>query len=286
LEVDNFLKDKLSTSAAYTGETFTTTHKTKLEGIKTGNFQSTGVSQVEGYVLVSAAVTELAKKANLLLDGYNNDQKTTIANNLNVYQKTAADAKFAAIGSSFQDYITYLVSLGKSTTEAQKTLRDKLNAPSKEDVTENYLRKDGKLSDLVLANVDAQKLACQKLNAAYAPDYQTKLVDTGWLQMANSGNNTDTSKLFVRQIGNIVCIQGIINTAKKDGSNWGGTIAVIPNAISPPKYGLRVSYADYNDDHKYNRGSSFMIQGNTRKILIYESGWLNINTEIHFTYMT
>jgi hypothetical protein len=285
-EIDNFLKDKLSNDGAYAGELFTAEHKTKLEGIKTGNFQATGINQTEGYVLVSAAVTELAKKANLLLDGYNDTQKTAIAGNLNVYQKAAADTKFAARESQFQDYITYLAGQGKTTTEAQKILRDKLNAPSKEDVTDNYLRKDSRLSDLVLSNTDAQKLACQKLGAAFASDYQTKLLDTGWLQMSNSGNATDTSRLFIRQIGNIVCIQGIINTAKRDGSNWGGTVAVIPNQISPPKYGLRVSFANYNENHTHNRGSSFIIQGNTRKILLYESDWYNIDTEIHFTYMT
>ena len=290
-ETDSLLKDKLSNEGAYVGEIFTTTHKNKLEAIKTGNFQGTNsqgqtVNQTEGYVLVSEAVKEFSKKANLLLDSYSNDQKAAIASNLNVYQKTAADGRFATLENVFQDYINCLVKEGKSTTEAQKILRDKLNTPSKEDLSDNYLRKDGKLSDLVLANTDAQKQACQKIGAAYAEEYQTKLADTGWIQMANSGSGTDTSRLFVRQIGNIVCIQGIINTAKKDGSNMGGTIGVIPNQIQPPKHGLRISYADYNDDHKYNRGSSFIIKGNTRKILIYESGWLNIETELNFTYMT
>lgn len=290
-EMDTLLNGKLSVSAAYTGEIFTSTHKTKLDGIKTGNFQGTNaqgqpVNQTEGYVLVSDTVKELAKKANLLLDNYNNDQKTTIAGNLNVYQKSDADAKFASLGNLFQDYINHLTGQGKSTTEAQQTLRDKLNVPGKEDVSDNYLRKDSRLSDLALADNNAKKQVCQKIGAAYADEYQTKLTDTGWLQMANSGNSTDTSRLFIRQTGHTVCIQGIINTAKRDGSNMGGTVAVIPNQVQPPKYGLRVSHSDYNDGHKYNRGSSFVIPGNTRKILIYESGWYNIDTEIHFTYMT
>jgi hypothetical protein len=290
-EIDSFLKDKLSNDKAYTGEVFTSTHKTKLEAVKTGNFQGTNaqgqtVNQAEGYVLVSDAVKELDKKANLLLDNYNNDQKSTVANNLNVYRKPDADAKFAVLENLFQDYITCLVKQGKTTAEAQKTLRDRLNTPSKEDVTGSYLRKDSKLSDLVLAGNDAKKEVCQRLGAAYADEYQTKLTDTGWLQMANSGNSTDTSRLFIRQIGNTVCIQGTVNTAKRDGSNQGGTLAVIPNQVQPPKYGLRLSCCDFNDDHKYNRGSSFVIQGNSRKILIYESGWYNINTEISFTYMT
>jgi hypothetical protein len=285
-ETDSFLKDKLGNDGAYTGMVFTQEHKNKLEGIKTGNFQATGINQTEGYVLVSAAVTELSKKAGLLLDGYSDSQKNTIAANIGVYTKSGADAKFAVTGSLFQDYINHLTSQGKTTAEAQKTLRDKLNTPSREEVTDNYLRKDSKLSDLALSNVDAQKQVCQKLGAAYASDYQTKLTDTGWLQMSNSGSYTDTGRLFIRQIGNIVSIQGIINTAKRDGSNWGGTVAVIPNQVSPPKYGLRVSLMDYNDDVKYNRGSSFVIQGNSRKIQIYERGWYNVNTEIHFTYMT
>ena len=84
------------------------------------------------------------------MDGYNNDQKATIAANLNVYLKTVADAKLASLQSLFQDFITYLVGQGKTTAEAQKTLRDKLNAPSKEDVSDAYLRKDG--TEIVLVN--------------------------------------------------------------------------------------------------------------------------------------
>ncbi|WP_165045099.1 hypothetical protein [Dysgonomonas sp. ZJ709] len=289
-EIDAFLAGKLSVNSAYTGAIFTPDHKTKLEAIKTGVFVGTDnegkpIAQVEGYTMTSAIIKELAKKANLLLDGYSATQKDSIAANINVYTKVGADNKFASIDTLFQDYITLLVKQGKNTTEAQQILRDKLNAPSKEDVSNNYLRKEGKLSDLSLPNVDAKKLACRTIGAAYADEYQTKLVDTGWLQMQNSGSGTDTRRLFIRQIGNIVCIQGVINTGKRDGSNWGGTIAIIPNQISPPKYGLRTCATDFNDDHKYNRGSSFVLSGNSRNILLYESGWNNIDTDINFTYM-
>lgn len=289
-EIDTFLAEKLSVNSAYTGAVFTTDHKTKLEAIKTGVFAGTdnegkAITQVEGYTMTSAIIKELAKKANLLLDGYNATQKDSIAANINVYTKAGADAKFASVDTLFQDYITLLVKQGKNTTEAQQILRDKLNAPGKEDVSNNYLRKDAKLSDLSLPNTDAKKLVCRTIGAAYADEYQTKLVDTGWLQMQNSGSGTDTRRLFIRQIGNIVSIQGIINTGKRDGSNWGGTVAIIPNQISPPPYGLRTTICDFNDDHKYNRGSSFVISGNSRKIQLYESGWVNLDTDIHFTYM-
>ena len=94
----------------------------------------------------------------------------------------------------------------------------------------------------------------------------------------------DTQGLFIRQIGNIVSIQGYINTARRDGSNWGGIVAVIPNKIQPPRYSVRCSAADWNDDHKYNRGSSFTIYGGSRRIQLYERGMYNVNVELNFTY--
>lgn len=288
-EIDKMLEGKLSSDGAYTGAIFTETLKKKLEGIKTGSFaytDSTGASyaQVEGYVPTSQVVKELAKKANRLLDGYNSSDKDTIAANLGLYTKSVSDSRFAVVETLFQDYITFLVKSGKTTAQAQQALRDKFDVFSKKEVTDSYLRKDGKLSDLSLPNADAKKLACRTLGAAYADDYQTKISDTGWLQMNNSGSGTDTRQLFIRQIGNIVSIQGIINTAQRDGSNMGGVVAVIPNQIQPPKYGLRCALCDYNDDHKYNRGSSFIIRANSRSIQLYESGWYNVSTEINFTY--
>lgn len=288
-EIDKMLEGKLGSDGAYTGAVFTEGMKQKLEGIKTGSFAYTdnnGVSQaqVEGYVLVSNIVKELKKYAPRLLDGYNSSDKDAVAANIGVYTKTVADGRFAAVEQLFQDYITYLVKSGKTTAQAQQTLRDKLDVYSRKEITDTYIRKDGKLSDLSLPNADAKKIACRTLGAAYADDYQTKLPDTGWLQMNNSGSGTDTRQLFIRQIGNMVSIQGIINTAKRDGSNMGGVVAVIPNQIQPPKYGLRTTLCDWNDDTKYNRGSSFIIRANSRSIQLYESGWYNKSTEINFTY--
>jgi hypothetical protein len=288
-QIDEMMAGKLGNDGAYQGAIFTETLKKKLDGIKTGNFayiDNFGVSQsqVEGYALISDIVKELKKYAPRLLDGYNSSEKESVAANIGVYTKTVADGKFAALDQLFQDYITYLVKSGKTTAQAQQMMRDKFDVFSKKEVTDAYLTKGGKLSDLALPNADAKKLACRNLGAAYADEYQTKLLDTGWLQMNNSGSGTDTRQLFVRQIGNIVSIQGIINTAKRDGGNMGGVIAVIPNQIQPPKYGVRCSHAQFNDDHKYNRGTWFIIQGNSRAINIYESGMYNVSTEINFTY--
>lgn len=289
-EVDKLLAGKLDTDYAYTGVVFTETMKQKLEGIKTGSFayidnDDVSHAEVEGYVLLSHVRKELAKKADRLLAGYTEEEKKSVAANIHVYSQSQTDTKYAAIASLFQDYINYLVGQGKKASDAQKVLRDKLDVLSKADVSDTYLRRDGKLSDLSLPDTAARKQACNALGAAYAPEYQTKIADTGWMQMANSGNGTDTSRLFVRQIGNIVSIQGVINTARRDGSNMGGTVAVLPNGISAPRYGLRTTLCDWNDDAKYNRGTTFILSGGSRNIRIFESGWYNVNTDMNFTYM-
>lgn len=291
VEVDKLLAGKLDSENEYTGVVFTPEMRQKLEDIKTGSFayidkDDISHAEVEGYVLLSHVRKELAKKAERLMEGYTEDEKKTIAGNIDVYSKEETDGKYPAIASLFQDYINYLTGQGKSNSEAQKELRDKLDVLSKTDVSGTYLRKDSKLSDLLLTNTEAKKQVCSKLGAAYAPEYQPKVPDTGWRQMGNSGNGTDTSRLFVRQIGNIVCIQGVINTARRDGGNMGGTVAVLPNGISAPAFGVRTTLCDWNDDNKYNRGTTFLINGGSRNMQIFESGWYNVNTNVNFTYMT
>ena len=258
----------------------------KLNAIASGNFAGDDTPQSEGYVTSTQVAAELRKKADRLLGGLNEDEQQTAAGNLGVHTKKEADNRFGRVAELFQDYITYLVGQGKSSADAQQMLRDKLAAAGSKDLADNYVRRDKKLSDLKLSDDDDRKLVCKTLGAAYAADYQPKLLDTGWLQMSNSGSGTDTSKLFVRQIGSIVCIQGRINTARRDGSNEGGIIAVIPNKVEPPKYGLRTTMAHWNDDHKYNRGSSFTIDAGSRYVRIYERGMYNTEINIHFSYMT
>lgn len=258
----------------------------KLNAIASGSFAGEDTPQSEGYVTTTQVAAELRKKADRLLDGLDEGERQTAAGNLGVYSKKDADSRFGRLAELFQDYITFLVRQGKSSVQAQQMLRERLAAAGSKDLADNYVRRDKKLSDLALPDDDARKLACKNIGAAYAADYQPKLLDTGWLQMSNSGSGTDTSKLFVRQIGSIVCIQGRINTARRDGSNEGGIIAVIPNKVEPPKYGLRTTMAHWNDDHKYNRGSSFTIDAGSRYVRIYERGMYNTEINIHFSYMT
>lgn len=288
-EVDRMLAGKLGTDSAYEGVVFSAELRDKLLAIKTGSFAYTDEdgkshAQVEGYLTTSQVVKQLRLKADRLMTGYNASEQDTIAANLNLYTKGVSDSRFAKVESLFQDYITYLVSRGKTTAQAQQLLRERLNLLSKDETVRDYLRKDAKLTDLALGGTEAQRQVCRTLGAAFAADYQPVLADTGWLQMAGSGSGTDTRGFFVRQIGNIVSIQGYINTARRDGSNWGGIVALIPNTIQPPRYSVRCTAADWNDDHKYNRGSSFVIYGGSRKVQLFERGMYNVNVELNFTY--
>lgn len=288
-EIDDLLAGKLSTESAYQGVTFTAELRDKLLNIRTGTFTYTdddgkSHAQTEGYVMTSEVAKQLKLKADRLMGGYNTSEQAAIAANLNLYTKSVADSRFARVESLFQDYITCLVSQGKTTAEAQRMLREKLNLLSRDEVVKDYLRKDARLTDLVLGGTEAQRQVCRTLGAAFAADYQPLLADTGWLQMAGSGSGTDTRNLFIRQIGNIVSIQGAVNTACRDGSNWGGIVAVIPNTVQPPKYSVRCTAANWNDDHKYNRGTTFTIYGGSRKVQLYESGMYNVNVELNFTY--
>lgn len=284
-EIDSMLAGKLGTDAAYTGIPFTLELKNKLDAIKTGVFAGTIVngisqSQVEGYVTTSSVVSQLALRAPKLMDGYSSTDKATIAANIGVYSISGADDRFAALAQGFKDLISYLVKQGSTTNDAKKTLRDNIGAAGSTDL-DGYLKKDGKLLDLILSDDNAKKQACNKLGAAYATEYQTKLSDTGWQPCGGSNAGT----IFARQIGNIVCIQGRINTARRTSNTW-GVCATIPNNIDPPKYGCRQTAADFNDDHKYNRGCSFKIEAGSRNILIHERGMYNVDTELHFSYMT
>lgn len=150
---------KLGTDSAYEGIVFTPELRDKLLEIKTGSFayiDEGGIShaQVEGYVMTSQVVRELKKKAERLMGGYNASEKDTIATNLNLYTKAGADARFAALENLFQDYIDFLTGQGKSPMEARQLLRNKLDVLSKDEIVKDYLRKDGKLSDLSLPTAE------------------------------------------------------------------------------------------------------------------------------------
>lgn len=283
VEIDELLKNKLDSDAAYNGIEFTEDMKKRLENIKGGSFayvDEDGIShsQVEGFVSTSQVTKELKKKANLLLDGYNDSQKKTIASNIGVYIKTDADNKFASISSSFQDYINHYTNQGKTTAESQRILRDKLDCPSKKDVTDNYVRKDGNLSDLTLKDANAKKSVCRTIGAAYAEEYQTKLKDTGWKQVSGC------ESLHIRQIGNIVSVQG---TIRANNTMASGSMFEIPNEIDAPQFDIQYSKGKWRDK-AYDNSYGFLgyISGGSKKFIREANNLDSDYIRISFTYMT
>ncbi len=161
------------------------------------------VALADKYTLKSVFESEMAKKANV--DG--------------VYSKDQADARFAILSKGFQPFIS------AGCTRAE--LRTALDVPSNEDMShcpknENYL------SDMVGNNEELKRQVRNNIGAASAAEVQGKLTDTGWVSI-------DGNTLMARQIGNIVCIQGVVVT------KYSGTQFVLPDSIQPPK--LSVGYS-------------------------------------------
>lgn len=80
-----------------------------------------------------------------------------------------------------------------------------------------------------------QRALCANIGAAYKDDIQTAQKDTGWLtmQVKNCGI---TTQLYVRQVGNVVSVQGQLHT------HHSGTIFTLPNNIDPPKAEIGYSH--------------------------------------------
>ena len=74
-----------------------------------------------------------------------------------------------------------------------------------------YVRRDQNLADLTFKDDNARRLACQNIGAAYAPEYEKKITDTGWLECG--GENAGT--LWARQIGNMPARRPAQRTGRK-----------------------------------------------------------------------
>lgn len=277
-EMNTALGLKLNASEKYTGVIFTPELKTKLDGIIEGRFESKDdegniVAKVNGYVTVNKILFELSKYAPLLLDTYTAAQKKSVAGNIGVYTKDEADTTFTIPSKQWDEYISYITTTqGKTTDEAKGILRGKINAASTSDLNA-FLKKDNLLSDLAVADENSKKAICSKIGAAYYQDYQTKISDTGWIALSATG-------LYVRQIGNMVSIQGEAN------ANWGdgNTVFELPNQIAPPAYSVQFSMPQAG---RYDNARSFsaMISGGSRKCVVIHNSVNGQKMGFTLTYM-
>lgn len=137
------------------------------------------------------------------------------ANSADVYTTSQANNRFGAKGGGLAQFVS-------SNTNAAMC-RSHIGAAGINDLG-SYAKLSNCLSDM--ATTDVQKrLIRQNIGAAGVGDFQPKLPDSGWKWIKDS--------LYIRQIGNIVCIQGSTKT------NHSGTVFTIPNTIDPPTHAVK-----------------------------------------------
>lgn len=190
-----------------------------------------------------------ATKLNQLLE----DKANTSA----VYTQTQANNKFASKNGGLSQFAgTY--------TKAQ--LRQQIEAVSASDVSNSYPAISKLLSDMATTEEKKSQI-CKNIGAAREGSYQTKLSDTGWVNI--------TGNLYARQIGNIVCIQGTVRTIHS------GTVFTLPNSIDAPKYDVAFSTST-----SYNSPWTCKISGGQKKCnMIYCNGACGKTISISMTYM-
>lgn len=190
-----------------------------------------------------------ATKLNQLLE----DKANTSA----VYTQTQANDKFASKNGGLSQFAgTY--------TKAQ--LRQQIEAVSASDVSNSYPAISKLLSDMATTE-DKKSQICKNIGAAREGSFQTKLLDTGWVNI--------TGSLYARQIGNVVCIQGTVRTIHS------GTVFTLPNSIDAPKYDVAFSTST-----SYNSPWTCKISGGQKKCnMIYCNGACGKTISISMTYM-
>ena len=200
-----------------------------------------GVLLSQKYALSSAVNKALSLKANIK----------------DVYSASGADNTFAKKAAGFSQFIT--------STNTQAKLRSQIGALGSSDLN-GYAVKSQCLADMATSEANKKKIR-DNIGAAAVGDFQTKLRDSGWI-MIKSG-------LYVRQIGNIVSVQGNLRTVHS------GTVFSIPNSIDPPAHAVYQSCSFSN-----NRNWTVSIKANTRQCkVIYCSGSCGNTTDFSLTYM-
>lgn len=180
------------------------------------------------------------------------------ANSADVYTKIAADAKYALLSGGLSQFV--------NSTNTQALLRQQIGALGNSDMTV-YPRIDKYLSDMATSDTIKKQIRTN-IGAAGVDEFQTKLRDSGWIRIGSSS-------LYVRQIGNIVSVQGTIYTIHS------GTVFMIPNTIDPPTYAVHQTVTISN-----NRNWSCCIPGGTRTCKVsYCNGSCGYSTYFSLTYM-
>ena len=194
-----------------------------------------------------------------------------------VYSKTDADDKFVSFSGGLAE-----LAIKKG---GKQVVRQSIDAVAMDDVRQTCAVLTNYLQDVVTTGLNPsssnyqeqlatrKRAICQNIGAAYAPDTHMTPYDTGWLPLP-TGKNYDIDNLHVRQIGNIVYIQGRVRTCKNL------TLCTLPNKITPPTYTVKWSV--------YHKGEwHCAIEANSRelKVVRYQGDGWKQNEDIAWSYM-
>lgn len=200
-----------------------------------------GVLLSEKYVLATNFTKELNKKANTA----------------DVYTTTQANEKFAIKAGGLSQFV--------SATVTAADCRSHIGAIGKSDLS-SYAKLSNCLSDMATSDAQKQQIR-NNIGAAGVGDFQPKLTDSGWKWIKDS--------LYVRQIGNIVCIQGSTKTVHS------GTVFTIPNTIAAPSHAVKHSIALSNKKSWVCK----IAAGQRACTVVYCDGSCGKSTEFSITYM-
>lgn len=195
----------------------------------------------EKYVLATKFATELNKKANTA----------------SVYTMNQANEKFATKTGGLSQFV--------SASMSAATCRSHIGAIGQDDL-KSYAKLTNCLSDMATTEALKQKIR-NNIGAAGVGDFQPKLTDSGWKWIKDS--------LYVRQIGNIVCIQGSTKTVHS------GTVFTIPNTIAAPSHSVKYSVAFSNKKSWVCK----IAAGQRACTVVYCDGSCGKSTEFSITYM-
>lgn len=164
------------------------------------------------------------------------------ANAADVYSKTSADSTFLKKTASISVFVD---NAGGGDTGKQAVCAT-IGAATTGDFAKAVV-KENKLLDVVNNGLNAssqtyatelearQREICKNIGAVYTKDVESKPKDTGWVHL-NIQNCSISENMYVRQIGNIVSIQGKLHT------HHSGTIFTLPSNIDPPKAEIGYSH--------------------------------------------
>ena len=147
-----------------------------------------------------------------------NNTISELTSSSNVYSKTDADKTFSKLSGGLSQFVT-----GTATKEI---IRQQIDAASLAEVLKKAPELTKYLSDMA-TDVNAKKKICENIGAAYGGDFQPKMKDSGWIKIKD--------ELHIRQIGNIVSIQGYLTTTHS------ATAFTIPPAFDSPTYAVTFS---------------------------------------------